>query len=116
MNNYNKNYSEIINLMFLIKHIYISCWNIYYIDIVFPEEIKNLIFIIHLNVIKQSIDPKYRTRHCYDKNWCHNICTVIQVGNIGLIVSGDFCITCGKGYCKECKKGWIRNWYCNFCK
>ena len=116
MKNYQKKYPIIINLMLLIKYISISCWNLFSINIIFPEELKKLIFITYLNVLRQSTPPEYSVIHCYFKSFCHDTAEfLLALSGATKCLSGDFCKKCGREYCNNCSWNWHKTNRCNFC-
>ena len=116
MKNYQKKYPTIISLMLLIKYISISCWNLFSINIIFPEEIKTLIFKTYLNVLQQAMPPEYSVIHCSFKKFCHDTAEfLLAQRGATKCLSGDFCKKCGKEYCNDCSEQWHRTNQCNLC-
>lgn len=102
MQNYQKSHKTIINTMCLINKMIELCWNI-----LFPPELKQLIAITYLNLIKQDIPKYYVARHCYFKDRCHEnfewYCYSFNtLEPIVDMLSGDFCYRCFRSYCKKC--------------
>lgn len=103
MKNYRKKTKEISIIKWLIENMALLYWNIYV-----PIELKKLIFVVYLDILKQNIPKNHHVYHCYFKERCHEFYESFRfdkyLNSTYPFLVGDYCEGCSRHYCKQCCK------------